>query len=262
MRFRANVRTVTLMLALGTILSGCHRDEGGDDAVRSITAPSPAATTSPSPAPTPSPSPTPGPAPAPAPVPVPRPATCSIKTWACSPNGFGAIAYSPSGGRSGWAYNFSTRAAAESRAIQECGGGDCRVAAWFQNQCGALARSSDGSWSSGLGTSQSAAEANAMSSCRATQQSPTLTQPACAPNGSSAINVPIRNTTELIVVVTFTGSITRTMTIGAGATKTLSLSPGTYRATGEVVGVNNVVFEPSTWTVSSGCTYSLQIVAR
>jgi hypothetical protein len=139
---------------------------------------------------------------------------------------------------------------------------DCRVATWFQNQCGALARSSDGSWSSGLGSSQSVAEANAMSSCNATQQGPSLPQPTCAPNGSSAVNVPIRNTTSFTFVITFTGAIIRSATIAAGTTQTLTLQPGTYRATGEVVGATNVTFEPSTWTVSSGCTYSLEIVAR
>ena len=251
MRFGLGVRTATVILVIGLVGSGCNGDRKDDDSGSNVFAPSPVSNPVPQPPPTPTP----------VPVPVPRPVTCSIVAWACSPNGFGAIAHSP-GGRSGWSHGFSTRSAAEARAIHECGVADCRVSIWFQSQCGALARSSDGSWSSGLGSSQSVAEANAMSSCRAPRQGPSLPQPTCAPNGTSAVNVPIRNTTGFTFVITFTGAITRSATIPAGTTQTLTLLPGAYRATGEVVGAANVTLEPSTWTVSSGCTYSLEIVAR
>lgn len=196
------------------------------------------------------------------PTPVPVPAACTVAAWACSSgNTFGAIAYSPSG-RSGWSYSFATRSAAEARAIQECGASDCRVGVWFQGQCGALARTPNGLWTHGLGSSQAAAEAAALSSCRAGQQGPSLPQPACVPNVSGTTNVPIRNTTSYTVAVTFTGSVTRSATIRPGMAQMLALPPGSYRATGEVLDANGVRFEPSTWTVAAGCDYPLEIVSH
>jgi serine/threonine-protein kinase len=93
---------------------------------------------------------------------------CSVIAWACtSSNTFGAIAYSPGSGASGWSNGYSTRNSAEARAIQECGGGDCFTAVWFQSQCGALARASINQWGWGLGGSQSVAESAALSTCAA-----------------------------------------------------------------------------------------------
>jgi hypothetical protein len=57
---------------------------------------------------------------------------------------YGAIAYSPSSGRYGDSYNYASRAQAEARATRECGKDDCVIAAWFYNQCGALATSRNG----------------------------------------------------------------------------------------------------------------------
>ena len=102
---------------------------------------------------------------------MPKPVTCSVVGWACSTGRtYGALAYSPSG-KSGYSWGFASRSAAEARAIQECAASDCRVAVSFQGQCAALARASNGQWTTGLGPSQSAAESEALSRCRPSQQS-------------------------------------------------------------------------------------------
>jgi len=51
---------------------------------------------------------------------------------------YGAIAFNKATRRHGYAFNHSTRAAAESRALAECGKG-CTPMMWFANGCGALA---------------------------------------------------------------------------------------------------------------------------
>jgi len=53
-------------------------------------------------------------------------------------NKYGAIAFNKATRRHGYAFNQSTRAAAESRALAECGKG-CTPMMWFANGCGALA---------------------------------------------------------------------------------------------------------------------------
>ena len=81
---------------------------------------------------------------------------------------YGAIAYSRSTGGHGYSYDYSTRAAAEARAIRECRrqtkAGDCYVLVWFRNGCGALAKGSNG-YGSGWGTYKSLAKQNAIKSC-------------------------------------------------------------------------------------------------
>jgi Domain of unknown function (DUF4189) len=52
---------------------------------------------------------------------------------------YGAIAYSPSTGRSGYSDHYPNSVRADARALAECGMADCKVAAWFYNHCGALA---------------------------------------------------------------------------------------------------------------------------
>lgn len=52
----------------------------------------------------------------------------------------GAIAYSGSTGKCGFSFDYNDRPSAESRAIKECGRGDCEVVVWFMNSCGALAQ--------------------------------------------------------------------------------------------------------------------------
>lgn len=82
---------------------------------------------------------------------------------------FGAIAYSPSSGAHGYAYNYGNIASAGSRALGECqanadGAGDCEVQVTFQ-ACGALARAPDGSFGTGYGPSRSSAQDEALGVC-------------------------------------------------------------------------------------------------
>ena len=80
---------------------------------------------------------------------------------------FGAIAYAPASGITGWGNDYSNRSGAEDRAMRECrsrGGQDCRIAVWFRNGCGALARGSNG-WGSGWGTTEWRAATEALQVC-------------------------------------------------------------------------------------------------
>ncbi len=78
---------------------------------------------------------------------------------------YGAIAYSPSTHLYGYSYDHEYRSAAEDAAMNYCGQGDCSVAIWFRNACGALAIGSSG-YGSGWGSNRSRAEAEALNSCR------------------------------------------------------------------------------------------------
>ena len=93
------------------------------------------------------------------------PNTCSVTCWACSFNSYGAIALSPSGLQCGWAANYSSRAGAESAAVQFCGGGDCTPILWFSNQCGALAVGTHRQYGWGLAGTRADAESRAMAEC-------------------------------------------------------------------------------------------------
>lgn len=77
-------------------------------------------------------------------------------------NNFGAIAASGSG-RSGWAVDRVSRAAAEGAALAQCGRG-CEVKLWFKNTCGAYAqgRNAEG-WA--YADTRLAAERLALESC-------------------------------------------------------------------------------------------------
>ena len=85
-----------------------------------------------------------------------------------SANNFGAIAYSPNTGSHGYSYDYPSRGQAEGHALAECRkyAGDCRVAIWFRNACGALAIGNNGGWGSGWGDSRQRAEYEAINSCR------------------------------------------------------------------------------------------------
>jgi hypothetical protein len=80
---------------------------------------------------------------------------------------FGAIAYSPSSGAHGYAFDFSTQAGAEARALAECNskGRGCQSAIWFRNACGAIAVGSSG-WGSGWDENQQMAEQKALDKCK------------------------------------------------------------------------------------------------
>ncbi|MEM9536713.1 MAG: DUF4189 domain-containing protein [Cyanobacteria bacterium P01_E01_bin.45] len=83
---------------------------------------------------------------------------------------YGAITYSEATRTHGFSYDYSTRAGAESRAVNECenvsGRGDCYVLVWFRNACGALAESYDKrAYGSGWGSDRAVAEQYALQSC-------------------------------------------------------------------------------------------------
>ncbi len=97
---------------------------------------------------------------------VPTPPACSVGLWACATNGlFGAIAYSTSTRAQGIAYNYATRADAETAAIGYCGKPDCFAVAWFQNACGAIATAPTGQMATGTGNTGDSAQAFALASC-------------------------------------------------------------------------------------------------
>ncbi|MEZ5873108.1 MAG: DUF4189 domain-containing protein [Nitratireductor sp.] len=81
---------------------------------------------------------------------------------------FGAIAYSPNSGAHGYSYDYGSQGEAEAYAMNECRkyAGDCRVAIWFRNACGALAIGNNGGWGSGWGNNQRRAELEAINTCQ------------------------------------------------------------------------------------------------
>lgn len=83
-------------------------------------------------------------------------------------NHYGAIAFSQRTGAHGYAYDYGSRGAAQSRALQECAryGGGCVVAAWFRNACGALAVGNGNGWGAEWGHSRGEAERLALQRCQ------------------------------------------------------------------------------------------------
>lgn len=77
---------------------------------------------------------------------------------------YGAIAYSQSTGRFGYAGDYGSRGSAERAALDGCGDGTCKVVLWFMNACGALATGNDG-YGTGWSTSRRTAINIAMSNC-------------------------------------------------------------------------------------------------
>ena len=79
---------------------------------------------------------------------------------------FGAISLSPGSGATGWSHSYSSRWEAEEVAQSNCYdyAGDCRVAIWFKNACGAVARGPDG-WGADWGRNRRAAQNAAIRSC-------------------------------------------------------------------------------------------------
>jgi hypothetical protein len=94
---------------------------------------------------------------------------------------YGAIAYSPSTGAHGWAYDHASRSAAESAALGNCRSHarDCVVPIWFRNGCGALAVGTGNGYGSGWGTSRSIAEGYALQVCRKHTQNCAIRRWAC-----------------------------------------------------------------------------------
>ena len=79
---------------------------------------------------------------------------------------YGAIAYSPSSKSYGWSKDFGTQVEAENAAMNECykRAGDCRVAVWFVNGCGAVSAGPDG-WGADWGENFREAERKSTRLC-------------------------------------------------------------------------------------------------
>ncbi len=79
---------------------------------------------------------------------------------------FGAISLSPATGATGWSHGYSSRWEAEDVAQSHCykNAGDCRVAIWFKNACGAVARGDDG-WGAEWATGRRQAQRAALAAC-------------------------------------------------------------------------------------------------
>lgn len=92
------------------------------------------------------------------------PPACAVRVWACTST-YGAIAYSTSARAYGIAYNYGSRAEAESAAIGYCANSSCVAVAWFSNSCGALATAPTGQWATGLGSSGDFAQTSAIAAC-------------------------------------------------------------------------------------------------
>lgn len=79
---------------------------------------------------------------------------------------YGAIAYGPTSGRWGTAYQWGSRSAAERAAIKNCAAKDCKALVWFESQCGAVAADQvTGDYGYDHGGSRNTAEAGALRYC-------------------------------------------------------------------------------------------------
>lgn len=80
---------------------------------------------------------------------------------------YGAISLSPANGATGWSHSYASRWEAEEAAQGFCyqNAGDCVVAIWFKNACGAVARGPDGGWGSAWAANSRRAQSAAVASC-------------------------------------------------------------------------------------------------
>jgi serine/threonine-protein kinase len=79
---------------------------------------------------------------------------------------FGALAFIQDTGAYGWSSGYTTREGAEERAISECGNRrKCKVAIWYEDQCGAIAMGSTGGAGWAPGRDKGTAEDNALDQC-------------------------------------------------------------------------------------------------
>ncbi len=86
-----------------------------------------------------------------------------------------------------------------------------------------------------------------------------LPQPSCVPNGGSGTNVSIVNNTSYAVTLNFSGPTSRSVSLAPAGQQSFSVSAGSYAVTGQTSSPN-VVFQSSTWSLSTGCNYPLQVV--
>lgn len=79
---------------------------------------------------------------------------------------YGAIAYSPATGASGYSYDYDSEYGAVSAAKQSCGASDCEdVIVFWNGACGALAVGQGGGWGASAGYGQGDAESGALRIC-------------------------------------------------------------------------------------------------
>jgi hypothetical protein len=78
---------------------------------------------------------------------------------------WGAIAYSTSTGRYGFAYDYASQAQAVNSAVERCKARDCQAVVWFVNSCGAFAKG-DSAYGWGIGNTRAIAESKALAECR------------------------------------------------------------------------------------------------
>jgi hypothetical protein len=81
---------------------------------------------------------------------------------------WGAVAYGP-GGAWAYAYDYTSRAAAQQAALQKCGG-RCERTLTFTNGCGAYVVASNGAYGWGTDYNKDPAIERAMQECRARGQ--------------------------------------------------------------------------------------------
>ena len=92
--------------------------------------------------------------------------TCTTTPSAPS-DSYGAIAYSRTSGSWGYSYKWSSRAKAESVAMQTCAkyAKDCEVTVWYDRECGAVAADQGPTAFWGIGNTVSQARATALNEC-------------------------------------------------------------------------------------------------
>lgn len=93
---------------------------------------------------------------------------------------YGAIAYSRTTGAIGWGFDYPSREAAESGAVANCRqhAGDCAVATWFRDACGAIAVGDNG-YGAEWGEEAKGAEDAALTRCRGRALNCTVRRSVC-----------------------------------------------------------------------------------
>jgi serine/threonine-protein kinase len=79
---------------------------------------------------------------------------------------YAAIAYSPSTGKYGYSYNYTSQAGAQRRALAQLNANDAKLVAWSRNSYCALAKGKDNSYGAAYGTTASQARSRALSECQ------------------------------------------------------------------------------------------------
>jgi hypothetical protein len=82
-----------------------------------------------------------------------------------SRDNWGALAYSTSTGRYGFAYDYASQSQAINAAVERCKARDCQAVVWFVNGCGAFAKG-DSAYGWGIGNTRALAESKALAECR------------------------------------------------------------------------------------------------